>query len=423
MLTQPHGGPLSPKRPMPGSPPDGYVGAVQVTRNPVVVIDALIAAALITAELLSVLPGGRESRDVIGLVGALLVLSSVAVRTVAPLLMALASSVGLATASVAPDFVDSLWLLAAALIVAFSVGFGLRGERRTGAATLLLASTWILQSRVSDGLAEILVVPLVIIGLPLLLGVMAGRSHDQAVRLQRLAEALERERDLHAESMILAERHRIARELHDVIAHSLSIIVVQAGAVEGTLDPGSSQRAQVAAIRAVGRSALAESRRLLTTVRTPTDSAVGDRDTGAHPQPGLTDIPALVEGSAAALQVRGAAGTSSPGLGLTAYRIVQEALTNVRRHAGPTATASVTLDWSPTALVIQVEDSGAGGIARGSTDRPDDGPGHHPRISGHGLVGMRERVAMYGGTLSVGPRDDAQGWCVRAELPLAGVAA
>lgn len=393
-----------------GTPGGRYVDGVRLTRNPVVIIDVLFSAALVSAELASVLPVAQEPRTVIGLVGALLVLGSVALRTVAPMVMAIASSIGLATASVASDAIDSLWLLAAALIVAFSVGFGLRGERRIGAATLLLASTWILQSQVSGELAEVLVVPLVIIGLPLLVGVMAGRSHDQAVRLQQLAEELERERDRHAESLILAERHRIARELHDVIAHSLSIIVVQAGALEGTLARDSTQREQVGAIRAVGRSALAESRRLLATVRSP-DNLVADETGSTPPQPGFSDIPALVQQSAAALQVRGGAVTSSPGLGLAAYRIIQEALTNARRHAGPGAVARVSLDWSPAALVIQVDDSG--------TDRPvraGDTPSH-------GLVGMRERVAMYGGTLSAGPRDDAAGWRVRAELPLSGVGA
>nr|WP_281497385.1 histidine kinase [Ornithinimicrobium sp. F0845] len=229
--------------------------------------------------------------------------------------------------------------------------------------------------------------------------------------------------------MITAERHRIARELHDVIAHSLSIIVVQAGAVEGTLPPGSDQRARVAAIRQVGRSALGESRRLLTTVRAPGNSTTADdsatntdtitdtddntatRDVGgAHPQPGFADIPTLVDQAAAMLLVRGTPGSSSPGLGLAAYRIVQEALTNARRHAGPRAAAAVTLDWSPTALAIEVEDCGA--VERG---------GAGPAIPGQGLVGMRERVSMYGGTFTAGPRPDRPGWRVRAELPLVGV--
>jgi signal transduction histidine kinase len=209
------------------------------------------------------------------------------------------------------------------------------------------------------------------------------------------------------------EQARIARELHDVIAHSVSVIVVQAAAADDVFDERPDQaRAALRSIEAAGREALAELRRLLGAVR---DGAGGeDRDRGgdaalAGPQPGLDRLGELADqlraaGVQVALRHEGdATGTLSPGLELSAYRIVQEALTNTLRHAGASR-AEVTVRAGAGRLELDVVDDGAG-------------PTHASHGAGRGIAGMRERAAMLGGTLEAGPRPEG-GFRVHASLPL-----
>ncbi|MEA2148889.1 MAG: hypothetical protein QOD69_719 [Solirubrobacteraceae bacterium] len=209
------------------------------------------------------------------------------------------------------------------------------------------------------------------------------------------------------------EQARIARELHDVIAHSVSVIVVQAAAADDVFDERPDQaRAALRSIEAAGREALAELRRLLGAVR---DGAGGeDRDRGgdaalAGPQPGLDRLGELADqlraaGVQVALRHEGdATGTLSPGLELSAYRIVQEALTNTLRHAGASR-AEVTVRAGAGTLELDVVDDGAG-------------PTHASHGAGRGIAGMRERAAMLGGTLEAGPRPEG-GFRVHASLPL-----
>jgi signal transduction histidine kinase len=231
-------------------------------------------------------------------------------------------------------------------------------------------------------------------------------------QLEERATRLEKEREAQAKVAVAAERARIARELHDVVAHNVSVMVVQADGAAYVLDAAPDQAKQaLETISSTGRQALAEMRRLLGVLRT------GDaRESGEYvPQPDVQQIEDLVE------QVRSAGltvdfkieGTPRPlpsGVELTAYRIVQEALTNTRKHGGPEAGASVRLVYFDDGLGLLVEDDGRGSAHELYEDGGADG-------RGHGLIGMRERVGMVGGTLDAGPRPGG-GFRISALLPL-----
>jgi len=205
---------------------------------------------------------------------------------------------------------------------------------------------------------------------------------------------------------VAAERASIARELHDVVAHNVSVMVVQASAnrVNPPTEPGAATEA-FASIEATGRQALSETRRLLGLMRQE-----GERQSPA-PQPGLEHLTALTAqvrqaGLPVAVLVRGDPRPLPAGLNLSAYRIIQEALTNVLKHAGPVST-EVLVTYLDRELQIQVTDHG----------QPASPPPDGPRGSGHGLIGMAERVSLYGGQLEVGPLPGG-GFRVRASLPV-----
>jgi signal transduction histidine kinase len=219
---------------------------------------------------------------------------------------------------------------------------------------------------------------------------------------ERRAQIAERERDLVAREAVVEERARIARELHDVIAHHVSMIVLQAGAERRVLDgANTSTREVLETVERTGRSALTEMRRLLGMLR-------GDANEPLTPQPGLTDVPVLVKqlreaGLPVELQVEGERRELPVGIELSAYRIVQEALTNALKHAGE-ASASVNIRYGSDSLELEIADDGRGASAPVSS-------------GGHGLVGMRERVALYGGHLDAGRRPSG-GFVVRVLLPI-----
>ncbi|MET9434186.1 sensor histidine kinase [Streptomyces sp. NPDC006551] len=231
-------------------------------------------------------------------------------------------------------------------------------------------------------------------------------------QLEERASRLEQEREAQSKVAVAAERARIARELHDVVAHNVSVMVVQADGAAYVLDASPEQAKQaLETISSTGRQALAEMRRLLGILRTGEHQEAGEY----VPQPDVQQIEDLVE------QVRGAGltvdfkveGTPRPlpsGVELTAYRIVQEALTNTRKHGGPDAGASVRLVYFDDGLGLLVEDDGRGATTEMYEDGGADG-------RGHGLIGMRERVGMVGGTLDAGPRPGG-GFRISALLPL-----
>jgi signal transduction histidine kinase len=229
------------------------------------------------------------------------------------------------------------------------------------------------------------------------IGLVVRSRSLHATRSESRAERLETER----ETVLREERARIARELHDVIAHSVSVIVVQAGAAEQIVEEDAEKaRLALHAIRATASDALGEMRRLLGILR-----AAGD-ELSLAPQPSVAELEPLLAqaragGLAVELRVEGTPRPLAPGIDLAAYRIVQEALTNTRKHAGASR-ATVALRYAPAMLEIDIRDDGTAP----ASDSQD----------GHGLVGMRERVGLYNGALEVG-RDDGEGFVVRAVLP------
>jgi signal transduction histidine kinase len=224
--------------------------------------------------------------------------------------------------------------------------------------------------------------------------------------LEDRAARLEAERDAQAQVAAAAERARIARELHDVVAHNVSVMVVQADGASYALgsDPDRARQA-LAAIAATGRQALAEMRRMLGVLRRDEDGT----EPGRAPLPGIGQLGELLDqtraaGLAVSFTVEGVPQPMTDGAALAAYRIVQESLTNTRKHGGPRATAEVTLRYLEDALLLRITDDGRGAAAA------SDG-------AGHGLTGMRERVAVYGGWVQAGPRPSG-GYHVTALLPL-----
>jgi signal transduction histidine kinase len=243
----------------------------------------------------------------------------------------------------------------------------------------------------------------IIAGLIFLAGAAVRTRRHEVVSLKERVESAERERQESARQAAAEERARIARELHDVVAHSMSVMVVQAGGVRRLLEPHQErQREALLAIERTGREALAEMRRMLGVLRRD-----GDEQAALVPQPGLDHLHRLVgqvreAGLPVKLQVEGVATPLPLGIDLSAYRVVQEGLTNALKHAGR-ATAEVTLRYGDGDIEIVVADDGA--AAPNGND------------AGHGLVGMRERVALYGGTLEAGPRPGG-GYSLRVTLPV-----
>jgi signal transduction histidine kinase len=246
--------------------------------------------------------------------------------------------------------------------------------------------------------------------LALMLAWLAGRSAYQRrarlAGLERRTEELERERDTQAALAVAAERGRISRELHDVVAHALSVVVLQAQGGEAELAHRPERtREALGAIVETGRTALRETRRLL--------GALGHDAPDWAPPPGADQLPRLVAqvratGTPVRLHVEGRPRPLPSTVDLAAYRIAQEALTNVMKHGGPDVSAAIVVRYAPEALQIEVTDDGP------AIGRPDAAE----FATGHGLRGMRERVNVLGGTFEAGPRPEG-GFVVEASLSLA----
>ncbi len=252
--------------------------------------------------------------------------------------------------------------------------------------------------------------PLAFFGIAWAVGDNIGTRRAYLAELEARAARLEREREEQAARAIQEERARIARELHDVIAHNVSVMVIQASAGEEVFD-SNPQRARDAlgAVASTGRDALGELRRLLGVIRPGPD----DNEPPAYgPQPGLAALPELIDqvrgtGLAVTLAIDGDSPEVPEAAALCAYRIVQEALTNTIKHAGATR-ADVELRYGPDEFVVSIRDNGAGGSAGGQVNETS---------GGRGLIGMRERVALFGGHLDTGPTHGG-GYQVTARLPL-----
>jgi signal transduction histidine kinase len=251
--------------------------------------------------------------------------------------------------------------------------------------------------------ASDLVFGLIIILAPWLVGLAMRSRVADSIELAARADTLERTRDEQVQVATTEERRRIARDLHDVIAHSISVMVVQAGAAAEIVDRNPERASQALRdVQDTGRSALTEMSTLLGVLRE------SGEEIGLAPQPGLADVESLLNQTRAAglpvqLKIEGQRRELPAGIELSLYRVIQEALTNARKHAGE-ASACVTIAFEPRVVRFAITDDGAGS---------DDGYG-----GSQGIIGMRERVTIYQGTLEAGPRPGG-GFEVRGCIPLA----
>ncbi|MDX6253951.1 MAG: hypothetical protein QOJ11_285 [Frankiales bacterium] len=314
-------------------------------------------------------------------------------------------AVGLMAATPQPPSVSAEYF--AVMIAAFTVAER-RGLASATAGGLALAAGIVLHDLASSeydsvsGISSDLVVPALIWGL----GRIVHVQNRRADRSEELVGQLEADREEVARIAVAGERAHLARELHDVVTHSISVVVIQAQGALRVLDGGDPQvRRALEDIESAGRAGLTDMRRLLGLLR-------DDEQSAPHaPQPGLDALPALVDrvrqaGLAVRLDQLGERGTFDPGLELSAYRIVQEALTNALKYA-PGAAVHVEIRYTPGDIDVRVIDDGGG-------------PRNVPRGSGRGLLGMRERVSVYGGELTAGPGSNG-GFEVHARLSVGTV--
>jgi signal transduction histidine kinase len=316
-------------------------------------------------------------------------------------------SAGLLEVLLVPDFLVAN--VAALLMVYALAAYAPRWAAQAGLAAGIFGAALAALRYFGNGIASSVIPTAGAIGVSVVaawsLGNLRRARVQQMAALQERAQLLELERDQEMRLAATAERARIARELHDVVAHSLSVVIAQAdgGRYAGRTDPEAATGA-LEAIAATGRQALTDMRSLLGVLRE------GGGEEYA-PQPDVDAIPALVEdvrtsGLDVDLIVEGETREMPAGPQLAAYRIVQESLTNVLKHAGPACRAWVRLQWRPDALELSVLDDGRGASAAMVTS--DD--------NGQGVRGMRERASLHGGRLEAGPRAGG-GFGVHAALP------
>jgi signal transduction histidine kinase len=247
-----------------------------------------------------------------------------------------------------------------------------------------------------------------LIAAPIGLGLYAATRRAYLAELHDRADRLEREKNQQAALAAAAERTRIAREMHDIVAHNLTVMItLSEAAAAGSASSPERATDAMRSVAATGRRALSDTRRLLGVLRQPPGQNTGDI---LQPVPDLTQLDTLIQrvrsaGLDTTLEIHGQAPDVPAGVQLTAYRLVQEALTNTLKHGGPGARASVRLRYLPGELLVDIDDNGTGATAPVAAG------------AGSGLVGMRERVHAYGGDIQAGPRRPA-GWQVSARLRL-----
>jgi signal transduction histidine kinase len=370
------------------------------------ILDVALAVALLAAKVVTmatgVQPGGGAASWLLAPFWTL----PLAWRRRAPLAVALV----VATADIVEVALvgsrDSVVFLAVFLLLPYSLAAHGRSVRRiaAGLGALLAAGAVSQAAQPSPGSAgawtSTIAGDLALVVVPFLVGLALRQQRLRAETMEQLALQLEREREERARAAVAEERTRIARELHDEIAHAMSVIAVQADAAEGVLsrDPALVRR-PLLAIRDTARDALADMRRVLGALRSGDDAELA-------PEPGLARLGNLLEQTRAAgldveLRVEGEPLPLPPSLDLAAYRVLQEGLTNVRKHAGARK-VEAALRSGRDAIGVEVSDDGAGAGAAGG--------------AGRGLAGIRERVALLGGEFVAGPR--SVGFALRVTLPL-----
>jgi signal transduction histidine kinase len=371
---------------------------------------ALVAAGVSTAMFVSFLVARGQPRGTLALGYALVLLHTLPLAArrrfpLAVLATSVASGLAFAALGLPPEILGVAILVAVYSVAAY-------GDRWVALAGLAVAEVGLAAVQLTPGRtgADTLVINnMGVVAVAWLLGHFAHNYRAYAARLEERTAELERAREALARRAVTEERLRLARELHDVVAHAMSVIAVQSGvgAHVATTQPKEARKA-LAAIEATSRAALTELRRLLGVLRQE-DEPHGD----LAPMPGLADLEGLLAevakaGLAVKLQVHGTRPPLPAGVDLSAYRIVQEALTNVVKHAGP-AHAQVVVGYGDQEVTVEIIDDGRGAVTSVTDGRAG---------TGNGLIGMRERVAAFGGDLEVGPRPHG-GFRVAARLPVA----
>jgi signal transduction histidine kinase len=375
-------------------------------------VDALLALALTGAALWTVAGRVRDDDvfrddDFLGIALLLLQTLPVAARSVAPL-AALTVSVAAISLHIGIGYQGVTAGTFSSLIILYSAA-SLTNTRDSILAALIAAVgiTMYFATDRSDPSATQAVSTFATYGAGWGLGVYSRSRREYTHVVEERARLLERERELQAREAVADERARVARELHDIVGHALNLMVIQSGGAQRVFDTRPElARESLASIESAGRQALTDMERMLGMLR-----GAGEDGVTLSPQPGLDQVGQLAEqvtkaGLPVRVTVEGTPGELPPSVDLTAYRIIQEALTNTLKHAGP-AHARVDVRHSADALELEIVDDGAG-----ASRTPNDG-------GGRGLIGMRERVAVFGGELSAGPRPEG-GYRVYVRLPLQG---
>jgi signal transduction histidine kinase len=344
--------------------------------------------------------------DVLAAVVVAVIAAALLLRRRAPFACACVAAAAFAVPELVGQLTVTLWGHFVPLVIACYSVCRHAGHRRAAVGTALVVAAVLVAMLRLPVLGTVDNIPFAAV--PLAVAAVAGRvlrrrSAHQRRTEERAARLAELERTV--TGALVEERARIARELHDVVAHCVGVMVVQAGAAEDLLDRAPAEaRAPLRAVQDTGQQAVAELSRVLGLLR-------GGDEHGLTPQPGTGELAELVDGVRraglpVAFEVRGCTRPLPPGVDLAVYRVVQEALTNTLKHAGP-ATARVLLTYGDHEVRAEVVDDG----------RLAPPPAELPAAAGHGLLGLRERVALYGGELCAGP-GDGRGFAVRARIPV-----
>jgi signal transduction histidine kinase len=364
-------------------------------------LDYAIAAAVLVLGTAEVLSSGYSQRGV-WVAAVVVTAASLLFRRRAPLpvlVVQLALIAG--TSSTNPPQDATFWFFAT-LVATHAVGAYARTPLALAGLGLVIAF-FTVGAALDDQTVGDVVFVAILFSATWTVGRLLERRTNEAARLERHAAVLEAERELRAREAIAEERARIARELHDIVAHGVSTMVLQVGGIRRRLTGAqAAERDVLLQVEETGRRSLVEMHRMLGIMRQADDGAL------LTPQPGLARLDDLAESMRSAglpveLHREGEPAELPSGLDLSAFRIIHEALTNTLKHAGPSR-ATVTVTQGSDALDIEVLDDGGGSAANGNG-------------GGHGLLGMRERVALFGGDLETGARPEG-GYRVHARLPL-----
>lgn len=363
--------------------------------------DLLPAAALLVVGAVELIFGSPSLPLAVGLLLTATMTAPLAARRFFPLAVLLTTLVSAGLLAIL-ETQAQIAVPLALLLATFTAGFELDLKPALIGIACVVAAFAIVTLLLDDG-GEDLALTVVFYGAMWGFGQALRGNGKRVEALTERAERLELEREVNERTAAAAERTRIARELHDIVSHSISVVVLQTQAVRRRLEPEQEQeREDLRAVETTAREAMAEMRRLFGVLRTD------DAPPMLAPQPGLDQLDRLLDearagGQSVEARIEGDRVPLAPGVDLAAFRIVQESLTNVRKHSGG-ANASIELNFTDDELRILVEDDGAAAAMNG------------PR-GGHGVKGMRERAELYGGSLEVGARP-AGGFRVSARLPI-----